>query len=541
MVHLHLIDLSRNDITSLFAPDIDPNEYVTRGPLASQKVSHAIGNTRLPSLVALRPSLDPRIARYPSAAGMQVTPPPTPGNTSQLSRGTSLDQSPTATSSYMPALAAVSPGWGSAAGGAGSVTRAPPAAAAAADRVLPTPFNTAPPQYDGHPHLIATGMPDANLEELQRARAQRMKQRVEDVSGEAAAALVRGRLAATQLSDNTATLRQSNREGSDEWQDVVRCSPKKKCFLFRMVCTLFKFLAFLPRPSITMPKHLPHSHVFAASSTTFCPNQNRAVFYDDLSGPGLDTDSQDSDDTVGSSGDEGEPEAGRGEAALDSSLLGVTAGGAGGEEATAARLRRRAPCLSDDQGLLGEDEEGEAKVHGHLELDTTAGAHRSRDTASGTGPSQRRSQDAARDATQAPAAASRSPASSETGSMASGRAGHGLTQRTLRTFTLMSDSSFATPVRQPVRLHVVCPELRVLGLADNLLTNISGLERLTKLETLDLRSNRIADVGSLGALVNLPGLRVLMLEVSRSGAVDHFLLCLIFTFLPLSSEDPEGD
>lgn len=288
-----------------------------------------------------------------------------------------------------------------------------------------------------------------------------------------------------------------------------------------MVCSLFKSF---PRPSITTPKHLPHSHVFVASSITVCPIQNRAVFYDDLSGPGLDTDSQDSDDTVGSSGDEDEPEAGRGEAALDSSLLGVTAGGAGGEEAAAARLRRRAPSLSDDEGLLGEDEEEEAKVHGHLELDTTAGGHRSQDTASGT--AQRRSQDAAWEATQALAAASRSPASSETGSMASGRAGHGLTQRTLRTFTLMSDSSLATPVRQPVRLHVVCPELRVLGLADNLLTNISGLERLTKLETLDLRSNRIADVGSLGALVNLPGLRVLMLEVSGSGGVDHFLLYL---------------
>jgi hypothetical protein len=244
-----------------------------------------------------------------------------------------------------------------------------------------------------------------------------------------------------------------------------------------------------------------------------CPNQNRAVFYDDLNGPGLDTDSQDSDDTVGSSDEEGEPEAGRGEAALESSLLGVTAGGAGGEEAAAARLRRRAPSLSDDEGLLGEDEEeGEAKVHGHLELDTTAGDRRPRDTASGT--AQQRSQNPARDAAQAPAAASRSPGSSETGSMASGRAGHSLTQRSLRTFTLMSDSSLATPVRQPVRLHVVCPELRVLGLADNLLANISGLERLNKLETLDLRSNRIADVGSLGALVNLPGLRVLMLEVS---------------------------
>jgi hypothetical protein len=222
MVHLHLIDLSRNDITSLFAPDIDLNEYVARAPCTSVCFKKAPYHLALGSLP---PHPNPRIARYPSAAGMQVTPPPTPGNTSLLSRGTSLDQSPTATPANMPAAAAVSPGWGSAAGGAGSVTRAP-LAAAGEDRTLPTPFNTAPPQYDGHPHLIATGMPDANLEELQRARAQRMKQQVGDVRGEAAAALVRDRLAATQLSsaaDDAVKLRQSAREGSDEWQDVVGC------------------------------------------------------------------------------------------------------------------------------------------------------------------------------------------------------------------------------------------------------------------------------------------------------------------------------
>ena len=217
-----------------------------------------------------------------------------------------------------------------------------------------------------------------------------------------------------------------------------------------------------------------------------------------------------SDATVGSDADDdnggGDSEsdlADGGAANLDGSLLGTNEGGADSEAAAAARLRRRAPSWSDEVGILGDDDE-EPRVEGHLELGTARHAPQAA---------------AARRPT-APRASPRSPTSSDAGSMASGRAGQNASQRSLRAFSLLSDSSYAMPVRQPVLLHVVCPQLHVLGLADNLLTTISGLERLTKLETLDLRSNRLSAVGDLAAVVNLPALRVLMLEVrARLGPV----------------------
>ena len=144
---------------------------------------------------------------------MQVTPPATPGNTSLLSRGASFDQSPTGTPSAMPAAATVSPGWGSSSAARRSIDLADKDM----DKVVPTPQNTAPPQYAGHPHLIATNMPGASLEELQRARAQRMKDEG-DAQGEAAAADVRHRLAASPLTGDDS----AHEGGGADWQDVVR-------------------------------------------------------------------------------------------------------------------------------------------------------------------------------------------------------------------------------------------------------------------------------------------------------------------------------
>lgn len=164
-----------------------------------------------------------------------------------------------------------------------------------------------------------------------------------------------------------------------------------------------------------------------------------------------------------------------------------------------ARLRRRAPSDPDDEALLhGEDGDSAAVVQGRLQLGATPPGHSTPTRlprtevpqgAHGDITSTMMASSSGMAPQTAPAAAAAGPAaagfhsvasSSDAGSQASVLTGGGPSFRSLRALSLISDGSLAAPVRQPVRLAGVCPQLRILGLADNLLTNVNGEEEKQK-------------------------------------------------------------
>eukprot|EP00047_Mylnosiga_fluctuans_P020651 m.94706 g.94706 ORF g.94706 m.94706 type:complete len:767 (+) comp8579_c0_seq1:30-2330(+) len=82
-------------------------------------------------------------------------------------------------------------------------------------------------------------------------------------------------------------------------------------------------------------------------------------------------------------------------------------------------------------------------------------------------------------------------------------------------FSPMTDVVPEGRIRGPMTglaLALLAPSLRELYLAYNLLTSLSGLERLTCLALLDVRHNRLATAAALSALVHLPDLTTLLLE-----------------------------
>lgn len=185
-----------------------------------------------PRLLRILPFHRTRLQSYPSILSLHGTPPATPDSSSRASLVTpssTLEAGPTsaatitstptskvpiagspqtpsaataAAAAATTASASISPNWGGtkaarppvptiralskgADSGAGSAAAGSSLASSTQSLqgstsppivVKPTPLNTAPPKYEGHAHLISTGMSRASLDELQRARAKRMRE-----------------------------------------------------------------------------------------------------------------------------------------------------------------------------------------------------------------------------------------------------------------------------------------------------------------------------------------------------------------------------
>jgi len=73
-----------------------------------------------------------------------------------------------------------------------------------------------------------------------------------------------------------------------------------------------------------------------------------------------------------------------------------------------------------------------------------------------------------------------------------------------------------------VPLSSILPQLVELNLANNRLTNLRGLERMSKMEVLDVSSNALKDYGSIGALLSAPKLKVLSVQRNPLAAKKDF-------------------
>eukprot|EP00045_Choanoeca_perplexa_P012551 m.137312 g.137312 ORF g.137312 m.137312 type:complete len:898 (-) comp16051_c0_seq7:1009-3702(-) len=85
--------------------------------------------------------------------------------------------------------------------------------------------------------------------------------------------------------------------------------------------------------------------------------------------------------------------------------------------------------------------------------------------------------------------------------------------RSMRSNSIASDfSSYWMPSRSALSFHIVAPALRELYMTNNLLASLKGLERCDRLEVLDVRNNRITSLSGVASIINLPALTQLFLE-----------------------------
>ncbi|EDQ88408.1 uncharacterized protein MONBRDRAFT_26548 [Monosiga brevicollis MX1] len=345
-------------------------------------------------------------------------------------------------------------------------------AAIAPPVIMPTPANTAPPSYDA-PHLISTHNPDAPLDELQRQRAERLRQ---------------------QAPTEPAALGTSPAYSPPS---STRSSPARAPQSRQIhVSTASSALSELAAARTAQPRRISSKRVIANYHET--PVEDTAEQLDSLL---LDTSTSSSQRLVAADDDSDDFLADSSDEEVSGSLIMTEAV----QQVVAA------------SAALARQEQQDRRLE-HTSGNSSSSLRTS--SAEATGQSPGRTSGGQVDAMLHSASLNRRRADSLVSSNSSVTTSRGDVAMPARPnyyngrrASITSEASSAwMPPRSASHFSVVAPNLVELCLAHNFLSSLKGLERLGNLQKLDVRHNRLASESACAALINLPLLRSLLLE-----------------------------